>query len=743
MNQTPSSVVVTARTLSLSQWQVWVIVAFVISCAYFSINLHLTQVQERNVDALLQQTSVLHRTVLNGSSEPSWLIHAAQLFPQIQHHVPPASEELRRPLEELTRRFSAGETIPDRQLIEVSRDLGGVVNELAALDASLQRQAGFATHYYYLSLIVLLLSSAGFVYWRYNLRAHSPLKLLLDDQFLFTNIPVAVSLSDANDRLLRTNKAFEKTTGFSGSELIGEQSVCDDSLEEQAAVEHMRTQLEEKGSWTGEYRMRCKDGSAHAEKVMRIGLKDSAANVQGYLTLSMEAATSDAEQRLMLWQAHHDNLTKLPNANLLNERLGRALQENKRGAVISIDLDNFKNVNDSLGHAGADRILIEAAHRIALCARESDTVARMGGDLFVIAATDMKDIAQAEQLARSIVEAFATSFAVEEGELFITSSCGVTIFPDDGATAGELLQKADAARLDAKARGGNQLKFFEEQMNIIAARRFELESNLRKAIAGQEFELHFQPIVDISKQEIYGAEALLRWRSPVLGMISPFEFIPVAEATGLIVDIGRWVVAEVQRYLKIWQTTIPGLRVSLNVSARQLVDEGDVEELLAALALQCSDQITVELTESALVQNEGNALQFLQGLRDINVRLALDDFGTGYSSVGYLRDYEFDVLKVDKSFIDGIDNSRDLGLVASIVAMGRILGMKVVAEGVEEADQLERLKRIGCDYVQGYHYSKPLPADEFEAFVLAFKDPQTHSEAATPTSVADIANQSG
>ncbi len=737
MNQAPSSFVFAARTLSLSQWQVWVVVAFVISCAYFSLNLYLTQMQQRDVDALLQKTSALHETVLEGSSEAAWLISAAQLFPQLRHHVPPASEELRRPLEELTRRISAGEMISATNRIEVSRDLGGVVSELAALDASLQRQAGYATHYYYFSLLALILLCAGFVYWRHSLRARSPLNLLLEDQFLFTNIPVAVSLSDSNDRLLRANEAFEKATGFSGRELLGEQAVCDDSLEEQAAVERMRAQLDEKGSWTGEYRMRCKDGSAHAEKVMRIGLTDAAANVQGYLTLSMEAAHSDAEQRLMLWQAHHDNLTKLPNANLLNDRLGRALREGKRGALISVDLDNFKNVNDSLGHAGADRILIEAAHRIALCARESDTVARTGGDLFIIAATDINDIAEAERLARNVVETFTAPFAAEEGELFITSSCGVTIFPDDGATAGELLQKADAARLDAKARGGNQLKFFEEQMNVVAARRFELESNLRKAIAGQEFELHFQPVVDISKQEIYGAEALLRWRSPVLGMTSPFEFIPVAEATGLIVDIGRWVVAEVQRHLKIWQTTIPDLRVSLNVSARQLVDEGDVNELLAALALECSDQITVELTESALVQNEGNALQFLAGLRDINVHLALDDFGTGYSSVGYLRDYEFDVLKVDKSFIDGIDNARDLGLVASIVAMGRILGMKVVAEGVEEADQLERLKRIGCDYVQGYYYSKPLPADEFEAFVQAFKNPQPEIQSASTKTVAD------
>jgi diguanylate cyclase (GGDEF)-like protein/PAS domain S-box-containing protein len=696
-------------------------VAVAACCGYFSIHLHNTQSQQTNVGLLLLKTSSLHNAALQGGADPHWLIRAAQLLPALSQQVPPATAQLRRPLSEFTRKVAAGEAVSEVNRIEVTKDLGWVLTDLRTLSASLQRQAGFATHYYYLSLLVFVLSCAAFFYWRFNLRAQSPLQLLLEDNFLLSNIPVAVSISDADDCLLRANSAFEMATGFTSAEMSGQSSVCNGSVEEQAAVERMHAALAENGSWTGEYHMRCKDGSAHTEKVMRIRLADAAENVQGYLTVSLESAHSDAEQRLMLWQAHHDNLTKLPNANLLNERLSRALQEGKRGAVVSIDLDNFKNINDSLGHAGADRILIEAAHRIALSARESDTVARMGGDLFVIAAADIHDIADAEKLARNAVEAIAGSFAAEEGELFITASGGVTIFPDDGTTTGELLQKADAARLDAKTRGGNQLKFFEEQMNVVAARRFELESNLRKAIAGQEFELFFQPVVDVTKQEIYGAEALLRWRSPVLGMTSPFEFIPIAEASGLIVDIGRWVVAEVQRYLKLWQTTMPGLRISLNVSARQLVEKTEVHELLSALGREFADQVTVELTESALVQNQDNARLFLQGLRDINVRVALDDFGTGYSSVGYLRDYEFDVLKVDKSFIDGIDNARDLGLVASIVAMGRILGMKVVAEGVEELEQLERLKRIGCDYVQGYFYAKPLPADEFEQFVQQFQ----------------------
>jgi diguanylate cyclase (GGDEF)-like protein/PAS domain S-box-containing protein len=563
---------------------------------------------------------------------------------------------------------------------------------------------------------------------RWNQKVSS-LQQLLDDEHLFANIPVALSLSDREDHLLKANAAFEKLTGFAASEMLGQNALCTDSEEEKLAAERMQTELQTEGRWVGEYRMRCKDGSVQAEKVMRVVLGEDPGDPEGYLTMSMDTVHSDAEQRLMLWQAHHDNLTKLPNANLLNERLTRATQENKRGAVISIDLDHFKHVNDSLGHAGADRILIDAAFRIAMAARESDTVARTAGDLFVIALTDFGDIAEVEKIARNAVEAIAGPFKVVEDELFITASAGVSIYPDDGKTPGELLQKSDAARLNAKSRGGNQVAFFEDQMNAVALRRFELETHLRKAIAGQEFELYFQPVIDISRDEIYGAEALLRWKNPELGMVSPAEFIPVAEDTGLIVDIGRWVVAEVHRNLRQWQDHIPGLRVSLNVSARQLADADHVQELLDMLGREYRSQVTVELTETALVQDEQGAQMFLKGLREMDLHVALDDFGTGYSSVGYLRDYEFDVLKVDKSFIDGINGARDLGLVASIVAMGRILGMRVVAEGVEEEEQVQRLKRIGCDFIQGYYYSKPLPALEFAEFVASYRaDPPMAAE---------------
>ena len=281
-------------------------------------------------------------------------------------------------------------------------------------------------------------------------------------------------------------------------------------------------------------------------------------------------------------------------------------------------------------------------------------------------------------------------------------------------------KKADAARIQAKKRGGNQIAFFEDQMNSNAARRLELETHLRHAIDNQELELHYQPIVSCPSGQVYGAEALLRWHSGTLGFVSPAEFIPVAEHSGLINEIGAWVVTSVSQQLKIWQQQAdwPDLRISLNVSARQFATEAQAKALLNALHSAPTELLTVEITESALIADDPGTALFLDGMKEYGLQVALDDFGTGYSSIGYLKDFDFDLLKIDKSFIDGISSSKEMGVIASIIAMGRILGMRIVAEGVEEQVQVETLERIGCDYIQGYHFSKPLPAQEFASFVV-------------------------
>jgi len=547
------------------------------------------------------------------------------------------------------------------------------------------------------------------------------------DQKLFEHAPGPIVVSDVQDQILAVNDAYCRMTGYTQDEVAGREISFNHSGQQDFKFyDAMRTALDGKGHWAGEFWLRNKDGEAFADKVTRMALAGPRGEVAGFLTLSMDLVGTDESRRLLLWQAHYDTLTKLPNRNLFQERLARVLlrahEKEFMGALISIDLDRFKIVNDSVGPAKGDQILMEAGSRIAMCVDESDTVARLGSDHFVALTTEVSDYADVERLARRILAEINKPFYLGKKELFITSSIGIAVVPQDGDETGELLQKADAARTQIKEQGGNSLAFFEPGMNARAERRLELESALRRAITSNQLVLFYQPLVDIKRGVVSGVEALLRWQHPELGMVSPGEFIPVAEDTGLIVDIGRWVVSESQRQLREWQGMGLGLdqlRVSLNVSAVQLRRDEDAEELLNFLETAADNGITLELTESALMENSEGVSRFLARARSLGSSVALDDFGTGFSSLGYLRRFEFDVLKIDKTFIDELANTRDYGLVASIVSMGRILGMRVVAEGVETADQVKRLKQIGCDYVQGFYFSKPLPADEFLRFVTA------------------------
>ena len=543
------------------------------------------------------------------------------------------------------------------------------------------------------------------------------------EQQLFEHTPGAVVVTDADDRILAVNKAYTRMTGYGAEEVAGQDIAFNHSGQQDADFYRaMRETLARRGRWVGEFWMRNKAGEAFADKVARIPLPGPDGAVQGYLTLSMDLLSSDDAKRLMLWQAHHDTLTKLPNRNLFEERLARLLLRTQdkdfSSALISIDLDRFKIVNDSAGPSNGDQVLMETAYRIAMCVDESHTVARLGGDNFVVLMSEAADYGAVERLGRRILEEIGKPFNLHGRELFITASLGVALLPQDGDEVGALLQKADAARIQVKSSGGNGLAFFEPEMNARAERRLELESALRRALANNELMLYYQPVVDVRRAVVSGAEALLRWEHPELGMVSPAEFIPVAEDMGLIVDIGRWVVSECSRQLEAWRADgIVDLRVSLNVSPVQLRRGEDVEALLALLDGGAGAHLMLELTESALMEDSDGVQRFLRRVRAVEGKVALDDFGTGYSSLGYLRQFEFDVLKIDKTFIDGLENARDYGLVASIISMGRILGMRVVAEGVETAEQLSRLKQIGCDFVQGYFFSRPLPADDFQAFL--------------------------
>jgi diguanylate cyclase (GGDEF)-like protein/PAS domain S-box-containing protein len=546
-------------------------------------------------------------------------------------------------------------------------------------------------------------------------------------QLLFDVSPEAVSISDPDERIVAVNPAFCRVTGYDVAEVVGRSLNFNRSGEQdERFFDAMRSDLAQSGKWAGEIWQRRKTGEAYAEKVTRVRIDDENGRSCGYLTVSMDLSANKDAERLINWQAHHDALTKLPNRTLLLERLTRVLVHRRNrsdpGALLSIDIDRFKMVNDSIGPTLGDRLLTDAAMRIAMAARESDTVARLGSDEFAVMLPDLADYAEAERMARSIQTSLAQPFRFEGHEIVVTASIGIALYPENGADPGSVIAHSNTAMARAKELGGNAVVFYEADMNARAERRFLLETELRRAIRERQLVLHYQPIVDLRSMRVVAAEALMRWVHPERGMISPADFIPIAEDTGLIVEMGCWLVNEVAAQLERWNDpTLAQLRVSINVSGRQLQHASDMRDLVALIRGGHANRLSVEITESVLMADHKAVLEFLEELRTLGVRIALDDFGTGFSSLSYLRKFHFDVLKIDRSFIRDIERSNtDLGLVASIVSMGRILGVDVVAEGVESPGQLESLKRIGCDLIQGFLFSKPLAAEEFAQFARGF-----------------------
>lgn len=718
----------TFKTISSSFQRALLLVLGSLAIACIFIGTFWLQADRRQVHsvALLSNIEQLQQMPASAPSGP-FVIRATQLLPQFEA-LGVATQAFARPLARLV--AGAPSTLND-------------VNQRLALQSGLAELQGRLRHQVerqsvinqtrlkqVLSLLVsVFLVSLFLVGLSIGPTRHRHLaSSLLDpypsmsafDKTLFDSVPVPVVFSDNQQNIVAVNNAYERLTGYPQSDCIGQH--VDFNLsgqQDDTFLDSMRDQLLETDQWQGELWLRHESGEAFSEKVMRISVRDEKRNLQGHLTISSDASNSDASKRLMLWQAHHDPLTKLANRNLLEERLKRSLlNSGRRGALITINLDHFKALNDSVGPSKGDQVLIETAYRLAMCADESNTVARLGADQFAIVIEDVEEERKVELMAHAIVNSCREPFQSGERQLFCSASVGVVLFPKDGDNTGELMQKADAACALVKQNGGNNVGFFELEINTLAERRLEIETQLRLAIPAGQLSLHLQPILDLEANQVTGAEALLRWMHPELGFVSPAEFIPIAEDTRLIVAVGEWVVEEALRVqTQLAEVGIADLRISLNVSAAQIRRAEDVDRLLTAVNQLDTQHITIELTESAIIDDAEGAGNFLKSLSALGCRVALDDFGTGFSSLGYLRDFEFDLLKVDKSFIDSLDVKRDRGLVASIVSMGKIMGMKIVAEGVETQEQLEQLQQMNCDYIQGYHYSRPLPVPDFVEFV--------------------------
>ena len=457
-----------------------------------------------------------------------------------------------------------------------------------------------------------------------------------------------------------------------------------------------------------------------------ITVLDTEAASQPHHLCMIEDVTAKKHSETLIWQqANFDALTQLPNRRMFHDRLAHDIvvcqRERSSLAVLFIDLDHFKEVNDTLGHHQGDILLVDAARRISACVRKSDTVARLGGDEFTVILSTLGQTERVERIAQQIIDSLRAPFALGQEQAFVSASIGITLYPDDALDIGDLLKHADQAMYAAKDAGRNRYSFFTPALHVAALNRMRLTNDLRGALAGEQFALYFQPIVHLESGRIHKAEALIRWNHPQRGLVSPLEFIPLAEASGLICGIGEWVFRESAQWVRRWRGEHhPDFQVSINQSPLEFQREEGYETWLGHLqSLELPGQsVVVEITEGLLLDANTAVSDKLLQLRDAGIQVALDDFGTGYSSLSYLKKFDIDYLKIDRSFTRNLAaDSSDMALSGAIIVMAHKLGLKVIAEGVETPEQRDLLAAAGCDYGQGYLFAKPMPAEQFDAFL--------------------------
>ncbi len=476
-------------------------------------------------------------------------------------------------------------------------------------------------------------------------------------------------------------------------------------------------------SYVSEFRVLCKDGSW--KWVLGRGMLVSSTPDGKPLRMigtHTDISTHKQSEAQIFRLAHYDQVTKLPNRVLFLDRLEQDIKKANRNhqtvSVIFLDLDHFKEVNDTLGHDIGDLLLKETAQRLLSCVRDNDTVARLGGDEFTVILNNLDQQANAEIIAQKILGRIAEPFQLAGESVYISTSIGISIYPEDGREVDVLLKNADQAMYAAKELGRNRYFYFKRSMQEAALNRMRLTSDLRVALAESQFKVYYQPILELATNRLHKAEALIRWQHPTRGLVSPVEFIPVAEDSGLIIDIGDWVFREATTQVAKWRNYLPDFQVSVNKSPVQFRTNNrqtlSWTEHIASLGLT-GDSIAVEITEGLLLDARDTVVQQLDELRAIGIQISIDDFGTGYSSLAYLRKFHIDYVKIDKSFTANIAvGSSDMALCEAIIVMAHKLNMKVIAEGIETQEQLDLLIEAGCDYGQGYLFSKPLPVDEFE-----------------------------
>ncbi|MBR0565876.1 EAL domain-containing protein [Azoarcus sp. L1K30] len=539
----------------------------------------------------------------------------------------------------------------------------------------------------------------------------------------------SVMILDADNRILAVNPAFNRTTGYAADDVIGRNPrILSSGRQSSTFYRAMWDEILKTGSWQGEIWNRRKNGEIFAEWLTIDTVHDDAGEILRRVAIFTDVTERKAAEEKVWLQANYDALTGLPNRQLFYDRMSQALRlaarEGTSVALLFIDLDHFKDVNDTLGHDAGDALLKEAALRISACVRKSDTVARLGGDEFTVLVAGLKEAVVAERLARAIVASVMRPFTLKSERAYVSASVGMTLFPDDGDDVETLFKHADQAMYAAKAAGRNGYSWFTADLQQAAEWRRNLAHDLRQALHQNQLEVYYQPIVDMRTGAIVKAEALLRWHHPERGMVGPAEFIPIAEEIGLIGEIGDWVFMQVAGTAASWRSpsqasAMPPIEISINKSPRQFATAGTHDAWLKELErLQLpGSAIIVEITEGLLLDDRTEVTERLHKLRGAGVRLALDDFGTGYSAMGYLQRYDIDFLKIDRSFVSALSSSPgDRAISEAIIAMAHKLGIQVVAEGIENEDQHNILHAAGCDFGQGFLFARPMPMDDFEAF---------------------------
>ena len=547
---------------------------------------------------------------------------------------------------------------------------------------------------------------------------------------IFNSVEEGIMIADTKSRIIHVNPAFEFVTGYTREEAVGQRpSLLNSGIHDQDFYKKMWATIQEHGKWSGEIWNRRKTGDIYPEWLTIVAIRNEQGDIMNYCGIFEDISAQKNAENEIEQRKYTDALTGVANRYAYLQRMETLLQSSANReyhhAVLFLDLDRFKQVNDTLGHSIADELLVSVTKRIQSVLKNKDIVARYGGDEFIITITNIHHMQEAVQVAEKIVHLLSEPLPIDEQNIYISTSMGISLYPEDGTTLETLVKKADQAMYYAKQNGRNQFAFYFDDLKIDSKRVLLLDNELRKAIKQNDFTLNFQPKISLEDETVIGMEALIRWTNDQLGFVSPAEFIPYAEETGLIIPMSECVFRlACEAHLRLREEMDNVLPIAINISSIHFHQSDFIDTVKMIFeAYNCSPQdFELELTERTVMNNERDSIRKLVQLKNMGFKLSIDDFGTRYSSLSYLVQFPLDYLKIDRSFIQYITSIADKqAVVDAIIQMAHRLHMKVIAEGVEQKDQVKLLEKLGCDMIQGYYYAKPMPLDEFVAFLEFWK----------------------